>query len=287
MGLIERLRGDAGLAAARLVQRGQTAFSQIPVLSLVQDVMNEHHGIDELRAVVRSEPDHLYGFLWLGEALQARERDMSVYLAARAVVEPSSALVRQAITTIGRQGRPASKLAPSEKNLRHAYALALTQVARNNGDADAYHVIARCYLAAGRAAGGLKAAKMAVVTAHGELRGHSMYTLARIYLATDCPTQASAAANAATRAGFSLGNKVLAELSFRSAASGRLLQKSREGALLNSRVQTKDLETYHGRYRSADTKLQAIVGRQVSKSKALYDRMPSRRTEPAGVRTPS
>lgn len=267
-----------GRAVGSAVQRAGNRIAQVPVLSLVQDSMDAKHGIKALTEIVRSEPDHMYGFLWLGEALRARERDMAFVAAARTAVNPTSLVTREALKSMARAGNPQSTRTPAERILRRAFALAARRVERDNRDGDAYHVIARYYLAAGKAAGGLKAGKAAVALAPPELRGHTLYTLARIYRAIDDP-QAPKAAQAAVNQGFSLGNEILADLLYESGNTPNAAERRRVFITLKNRVNPADIAAYSGIFPAADAKARHVMDSQLAKSRQLWDSLWSRRNQ--------
>lgn len=239
----------------------------IPLVSLIPDVMTELSGTRSLAERLAQEPTSMSLNLWLGEALVNQERSQRIYVSARTVTDPSWMVTRQAVrAALKTQGPDLGDQA--RRYLTRAYGLAAGQLQREPHDASAYHVVARYYLASRNPNGGLKAAKLAVGLSQGELHAQALVTLARVYLASQTHRSASLSAMLATERGCTLGYEVLGDLLF--IGDDVLGRRERLNAFstLQAQIEPADREAYYGTYRSMSHTVRAVALSQWSKTKS-------------------
>jgi hypothetical protein len=175
-----RVEGTAtGAAAGSAVRRLGARARQIPLLTLPADALQEKNGVRMLAENAAANPDCPMAHLWLGEALSALAKDQLVFNAARTVLNPLSALSREAMRAVGRMGAGQD---PAQQVLRRAHVLAVARLRNDKRDAVALHTIARIELARRRPDQAVLPARMAATASEGTARGAAFATLSRAYL---------------------------------------------------------------------------------------------------------
>lgn len=254
-------RAGASATGAALGERvrafGRVA-GRLPLLSVPTDLFAERNAVEALGAAVQADPHDVLAHLWLGEALLAMQADARRFAQFRAVIDPASFVVREAVRTAAALGATPSD--PAAQVLARCRYLAATALRRDPRTGVALYALARVELATGRPDLAVQPAKLAVAASAGADRGRALVVLARAYLALGRDASAANVAQQAVTAGCSLGWEVLAELLYRADTPGEDdgTPRHRRYVELRSRVTEDDRRAYHGAQRSS-----AQIGRSV------------------------
>jgi len=263
-----RVEGTApGAAAGSAVRRLGARARQIPLLTLPADALQERNGVRMLAENAAANPDCPMAHLWLGEALSALAKDQLVFNAARTVLNPLSALSREAMRAVGRMGAGQD---PAQQVLRRAYVLAVARLRKDKRDAVALHAIARIELANRRPDQAVLPARLAATASEGAARGAAFATLSRAYLSLGDDDRARRSAMAAIDAGCTIGWDTVAELLYRPGEGPHANQdgsRQRQYVDIKSRVTDEDRRLYCGVHRDAAEITRSVLKSQSAKAK--------------------
>lgn len=283
---------DAGTKAGAAARAVLGELARMPVITAVSDGVQAKNATQPLLERVRAEPDDVWANLYAGEALRAVERDMGFYVRFRAVTDPSSVLLRVAVRSaaaLGPSGEPSDESAGegggrfdrtsvdgAEILLRRAYAIALARTRSDGADLDAFHAIARVYLAQampGAAHRALHTGFDRAVADGAPPDASALTTLSRASLALGRNEEARGHASAAIGLGCSIGYEVLADLVFDGPSSERSAgERVTAFVSLMERVTDEDRSAYYGINRSASTVIRTFNAEQWSKTKETASR---------------
>jgi hypothetical protein len=276
----DALSGRAGATAVgagvgRVTRRAGGELQRIPVLSLPSEVLRQKNGVVHLTERIEQEPANPFAYLWLAEALDSFQRDMSRYLVARTALSPSSLLTYHAIKSAASLGTD-SELSQTETLLRRAYGLATSRLNAGGFDAEALHVIARVYLAKSNPDVAIKPAKLAVSGKDCPDRGAVLFTLARAFLAVRDHRAARNAAQTAAEEGCTLGYLVLADLLIEESDGASIGARHKEFVELCGRVSRKQRVDYYGTHRTQREILAGVWAGQLDKTRDGTTRVKAR-----------
>jgi tetratricopeptide (TPR) repeat protein len=184
-------------------------LAKLPVFSAVNDAARSRHGVQELHAALVDDPRDPLRALWLAEALDRVQVDLTKYRRIRSITSPTYAIRRRAI--LGTIGLGADKQDTIRtKLLKSAFLGARSQLERQPGDAASMHVLARVYLAQNQPKTALSVTKAALTQAPQD--GLLWTTLARCYMQLGSTTSANIAAQRGVEFGASYAHEMLAQL---------------------------------------------------------------------------
>lgn len=252
-----------GEAVGRGARRVGAELQGVPGLSAPSDALRAKNGVAELAALVEAQPDDPYAYLWLGEALRTLERDTRVFVAARALANPTSLVTRQVLKAGASIGAEPAVPA-SEQMLRRAHALADHRL-RQGFDAHALHVIARVYLAKGSPEAAVRPATLALRDLSDPSCGDFFFTLGRAHLAAGELRAARRAAERSIESETTLGYELLADLLFSEDSANDAKQRHHEYLQLLGQVDQDDRTSYYGIDRSGSDAVKAVLESQKAK----------------------
>jgi hypothetical protein len=202
----------------RFARQARKAMAGLPGLSAPADLIAARYCVDLLATRFKEDPADPLRNVWLAEALLQTQRDLRTLVRLRCVVNPSSIIVRTAVTQVARLGDEADGEDAAVKLLRRAFALAAAR-----RDAAALHVLSRVYLARGMPHEALRFAALAASSdaappdtsaapPDASHRADALVTAARALHKAGRRDDATRAAERAVEQGNTLGYEVLARL---------------------------------------------------------------------------
>jgi hypothetical protein len=277
---------EVGASVRRWVRTAGRYAGQLPVLSLVSDVLDERHGLSVLAERVRAESSSPMVHVQLGEALLAHKHDSATYLALRTALSPTALVTHQVLRVAA--GQHDAGPGAAELSMRNAFALALGRLRTQPRDAVALHAMTRVYLAARMAETAVVPGRLAAQAAAAPDRGEVLFTLARAYYESGRYASARRAAEMAIDRGCSLGWRVLAELVSHEGEGKTSRQRVETYSDLFDRAAPEDLAAYRGLSPGGKSIWRSVYRRQadkarnsVSSARDLAERRSLTRTDPS------
>jgi hypothetical protein len=197
------------VVVGNVTRGGRKHFGRLPGVTATADLIAARHCVDLLSEGLNEDPADPRRHLWLAEALIRVRRDMRRVRRLWAVGDPSSIIVRTAVSRAAALGEGADAEEPAVRLLRRAFHLARARVQRREADATTLHVLARVYLAQGMPADALRLARLAAAAESGE-RADVFVTAARAFAKLGRRADAARMAERAIEHGSSLGYELLA-----------------------------------------------------------------------------
>jgi len=233
-------------AVGDLTRRGRRRVGGLPGITAAADAIAARHCVDLLAKGLEQDPHDPQRLLWLAEALLRTRRDMRRWTRLRTVVDPSSLLVRTALTQASRLGDETGD-DPAVRLLKNAVSRARPALP----EPTAAHVLARVYLQRGRPQDALRLARFAGSKAPAQ-RPDALITAALAFVALKQRDDAVRLAERAVEQGNSLGYAVLAPLhaTNRSRLSRDPAQHAKQWKQLLGQVGIEDRVRYHGAART-------------------------------------
>lgn len=251
-----------GEALARGTRATGTQVRKLPIVSAAFDVAAQRNGVVELRERLNDDPADAMAHVHLAEALRRTERDLYVLLAGRAIINPGSLVVRQALRAAAGLDQAATE-PPARQLLRRAFTLAKHRLRADPDDAEALHVAARVYLAEGHARHAVRFSRRAAIAAP-PAAGPALITLGRAYLEVGDKDAASRAATMAIQRGMTVGHEIL--IAADDTATGW-----RERAVIDAErsacVEAEDRRLYNGVAYTPSDVTRAVVATQGEKTR--------------------
>ncbi|MGY1762405.1 hypothetical protein ACI79G_15990 [Geodermatophilus sp. SYSU D00779] len=267
---------ELGSFVAARVRTASKFGREVPVLSLVSDLLDEKNGITTLSERVAADPHDPMVHVWLGEALLAHKQDATAYVAIRTAVSPG-VLVRRELFRAA-SGQDAAEFGPVELTMRNAFALGLGRLRTEPRDGRALHALTRVYLAGKMPETALVTGRMAVQGSSSRAFGEALFTLGRAHLLNGQYASARRAAEMAIETGCSLGWRVLAELVHLEDVKNTVRERLDRYAELFERVNPEDIDHYQGFHRSAEQICRSVFERQANKTRSALRAISDRRS---------
>lgn len=207
--LTELSKSEVGKHVGNGTRSFATTVSQLPVVSIVGDVIKSKNGIDKLYQLVKVDSHNAEKYIWLAEGMIRVKRDRKIYSGFRSIVHPSSIIFRETLRTATKMGLEDAD--PIEiRILKNAYYISVYHVRRNPRDAKHLHVLARVYLLMDQITESIKFSKLAIIA---DPQNKLPYiTLSRAYLIKGRYSDSRKAAEIAIDNNLKYGYDIIAQL---------------------------------------------------------------------------
>ena len=260
---------ERGAKAGQKMRSAAGVLGTLPLITAVTDAAKAHHGVDDLYATLLIEPQDPERAVWLAEALDRVQRDLTTYRRVRSVTSFTYAARRKLIVSaleLGRQPVDATRV----RLLKSAYGRARSTLRTDPVDAQALHVLSRVYLAQGDVNSALRLVKLAILISPSD--GLPWITLSRCFLAAKQYPSAKEAAERAVAAGAGYGNQLLAQLVMARSTEGTA-QTAAEYDRLRSLVSIEDRSAYLGTAVDPRAGVRHIKDEQVRRAVGAFELM--------------
>lgn len=207
--LTELSKSEVGKYVGSGARNLATNVSQLPILTIVTDIIKSKNGIDKLYQLVKDDPHNAEKYIWLAEGMVRVKSDRKIYLGFRSVIHPSSIIFRETLKTATKMGLDDAD--PVEiRILKNAYYISVYHVKKNPRDSKHLHVLARVYLLMGQIRESIKFSKLAILA---DPQNKLPYiTLSRAYLAKGRYLDSKKAAKIAIANNLKYGYDIIAQL---------------------------------------------------------------------------